>query len=94
MVLKFKRHRQVGTGQRLQPTNLRQHTRYPQPGMETTGTKAPPDRLIAFRGLCVSAIFFDVTQICGVASQTAARKVGGGVGMNVPAIGCAVCLVA
>ena len=93
MVLKFKRHRQVGTGQRLQPTNLRQHTRYPQPGMETTGTKAPPDRHRIQRSLCVG-YFFDVTQICGVASQTAARKVGGGVGMNVPAIGCAVCLVA
>ena len=73
MVLKFKRHRQVGTGQRLQPTNLRQHARYPQPGMETTGTKAPPDRHRIQRSLCIG-YFCIVTQICGVATRPQAEK--------------------
>jgi hypothetical protein len=93
MVLKFKRHRQVGTGN---VCNQQICVNTPATRSQAWKQRARRRRRtgIAFRGLCVSAIFFDVTQICGVASQTAARKVGGGVGMNVPAIGCAVCLVA
>jgi hypothetical protein len=73
--------------------NTRRQIRYSQPDMEATGTEAPPDRLMTFRGLC-DRLFCNVTQICGVASQTAGRKVGGGVASECAAIEPAVRFVA
>ena len=77
MVLKFKRHRQVGTGQRLQPTNLSQYTATnPLPAARHGnnghgGAAEPADRIQ--RSLCIG-YFCIVTQICGVATRPQAEK--------------------